>query len=189
MHVKWGSRYQHRYSVLFTFLMLCRKKSCLEFKIISPTKGMEGTFQGHSTIDPSLLIECIYAYDNCMTLDLCKSMLQMWGQRSLSILFSSWISANQKSHTIVVSVKHIWNNFSWNTDQLLTVEIILFVFIAAWTWFQSGINTDGAHNPVTTRKVEKGDILSINCFPMISGWVLECDLFYGVKFKQYWFPW
>ena len=22
-----------------------------------------------------------------------------------------------------------------------------------WVWFQSGINTDGAHNPVTTRKV------------------------------------
>ena len=21
-----------------------------------------------------------------------------------------------------------------------------------WTWFQSGINTDGAHNPVTTRR-------------------------------------
>ncbi|MDW5429499.1 creatininase, partial [Acinetobacter baumannii] len=29
-----------------------------------------------------------------------------------------------------------------------------------WTWFQSGINTDGAHNPVTTRQVQKGDILS-----------------------------
>ena len=27
-----------------------------------------------------------------------------------------------------------------------------------WTWFQSGINTDGAHNPVTARKVQKGDI-------------------------------
>jgi len=33
-----------------------------------------------------------------------------------------------------------------------------------WTWFQSGINTDGAHNPVTTRQVQKGDILSLNCF-------------------------
>ena len=33
---------------------------------------------------------------------------------------------------------------------------------AAWTWFQSGINTDGAHNPVTTRRVQKGDIVSLN---------------------------
>ena len=33
-----------------------------------------------------------------------------------------------------------------------------------WTWFQSGINTDGAHNPVTTRRVRAGDILSLNCF-------------------------
>lgn len=49
-----------------------------------------------------------------------------------------------------------------------------------WTWFQSGPNTDGAHNPITTRKVAKGDILSLNCFPMISGYytALERTLFF-----------
>ena len=26
-----------------------------------------------------------------------------------------------------------------------------------WTWFQSGLNTDGAHNPVTTRRVQRGE--------------------------------
>ena len=48
-----------------------------------------------------------------------------------------------------------------------------------WTWFQSGINTDGAHNPVTNRKIEHGDILSLNCFPMIGGYytALERTLF------------
>ena len=48
-----------------------------------------------------------------------------------------------------------------------------------WVWFQSGINTDGAHNPVTSRQVKKGDILSLNCFPMISGYytALERTLF------------
>ena len=48
-----------------------------------------------------------------------------------------------------------------------------------WTWFQSGINTDGAHNPVTSRRIEKGDILSLNCFPMIAGYytALERTLF------------
>ncbi|ANG62886.1 creatininase [Marinobacterium aestuarii] len=48
-----------------------------------------------------------------------------------------------------------------------------------WVWFQSGINTDGAHNPVTTRKVEAGDILSLNTFPMIAGYytALERTLF------------
>ena len=40
----------------------------------------------------------------------------------------------------------------------------------SWVWFQSGINTDGAHNPVTARKLESGDILSLNTFPMISGY-------------------
>ncbi|MGR3635132.1 MAG: aminopeptidase P family protein [Shimia sp.] len=50
-----------------------------------------------------------------------------------------------------------------------------------WVWFQSGINTDGAHNPVTKRAVQKGDILSLNTFPMISGYytALERTLFCG----------
>ena len=49
----------------------------------------------------------------------------------------------------------------------------------SWTWFQSGINTDGAHNPVTSRKIESGDILSLNCFPMVAGYyvALERTLF------------
>lgn len=49
-----------------------------------------------------------------------------------------------------------------------------------WVWFQSGINTDGAHNPVTTRQVRPGDILSLNCFPMIQGYytALERTLFF-----------
>jgi creatinase len=48
-----------------------------------------------------------------------------------------------------------------------------------WTWFQSGINTDGAHNPVTSRRLQRGDILSLNCFPMIAGYytALERTLF------------
>ncbi len=50
-----------------------------------------------------------------------------------------------------------------------------------WVWFQSGLNTDGAHNPVTTRALEMGDILSLNAFPMISGYytALERTLFLG----------
>ena len=50
-----------------------------------------------------------------------------------------------------------------------------------WVWFQSGINTDGAHNPVTGRVLQRGDILSLNTFPMISGYytALERTLFLG----------
>ena len=48
-----------------------------------------------------------------------------------------------------------------------------------WVWFQSGINTDGAHNPVTARALAVGDILSLNTFPMISGYytALERTMF------------
>lgn len=50
-----------------------------------------------------------------------------------------------------------------------------------WVWFQSGINTDGAHNPVTARVLQRGDILSLNTFPMISGYytALERTMFVG----------
>lgn len=50
-----------------------------------------------------------------------------------------------------------------------------------WVWFQSGLNTDGAHNPVTTRQLRHGDILSLNAFPMISSYytALERTLFLG----------
>ncbi len=60
-----------------------------------------------------------------------------------------------------------------------------------WVWFQSGINTDGAHNPVTTRNLQHGDILSLNTFPMISGYytALERTLFISEVDKislRYW---
>ena len=53
-------------------------------------------------------------------------------------------------------------------------------YMDTWVWFQSGINTDGAHNPKTNRKIKKGDILSLNTFPMISGYytALERTLFF-----------
>ncbi len=52
-------------------------------------------------------------------------------------------------------------------------------YMDTWVWLQSGINTDGAHNPKTNRKLKIGDILSMNTFPMISGYytALERTLF------------
>ena len=52
-------------------------------------------------------------------------------------------------------------------------------YMDTWVWFQSGINTDGAHNPKTNRQIKKGDVLSLNAFPMISGYytALERTLF------------
>ena len=48
-----------------------------------------------------------------------------------------------------------------------------------WSWLQSGINSDGAHNPVTSRRIERGDIMVLNCFPMMAGYytALERTLF------------
>lgn len=61
----------------------------------------------------------------------------------------------------------------------------------SWVWLQSGINTDGAHNPLTTRRVHAGDIISLNCFPMVGGYytALERTLFCGepsAAHRRYW---
>lgn len=50
-----------------------------------------------------------------------------------------------------------------------------------WVWFQSGINTDGAHNWATSRQVQEHDVLSLNAFPMPTGYytALERTLFFG----------
>jgi creatinase len=69
------------------------------------------------------------------------------------------------------------------TTQTMIREIAdTFEFVElmdTWTWFQSGNNTDGAHNPVTNKLVESGDILSLNAFPMIFGYytALERTMF------------
>ncbi|XP_071550036.1 creatinase-like isoform X4 [Panulirus ornatus] len=45
----------------------------------------------------------------------------------------------------------------------------------SWVWFQSGINTDGSHNPVTSRKIQKGDNLSLNCFSTPQGYNVSLE--------------
>ena len=60
---------------------------------------------------------------------------------------------------VTAMVRHISNTMEDRAELLDT-----------WVWFQSGLNTDGAHNPLTNRRLQTGDILSLNCFPMIQGY-------------------
>jgi len=72
--------------------------------------------------------------------------------------------ALHSTQTMIREIAHVWPHAE---------------LMDTWTWFQSGINTDGAHNPVTSRKIRRGDILSLNCFPMVAGYyvALERTLF------------
>ena len=36
--------------------------------------------------------------------------------------------------------------------------------------FQSGIHTDGAHNPITDKRIRSGDVLSLTCAPLLFGY-------------------
>jgi len=50
-----------------------------------------------------------------------------------------------------------------------------------WVWFNTGVNSDGAHNPNTTRQVAAGDVISCNSFAMPQGYytALERTMFIG----------
>ena len=64
------------------------------------------------------------------------------------------------------------------TDAMVREIAGAFPFVElmdTWTWLQSGINSDGAHNPATNRAVEAGDIMVLNCFPMIFGYYMALE--------------
>ena len=68
------------------------------------------------------------------------------------------------------------------TDAMVREIARSFEFVElmdTWAWVQSGINSDGAHNPSTNRVIEAGDIAVLNCFPMFFGYytALERTLF------------
>ena len=46
-------------------------------------------------------------------------------------------------------------------------------YMDTWVWFQSGINTDGAHNPKTTRKLIQWRYSFFKYFPN-DFWLLHC---------------
>ena len=83
---------------------------------------------------------------------------------ALEVGAMEWEVARHSTHTMITEIARLWPN-----SELMDT----------WTWFQSGINTDGAHNPLTSRRIEAGDILSLNCFPMACGYyvALERTLF------------
>ena len=83
------------------------------------------------------------------------------------------VSANAAEHEVALhATQAMWREIAHRFPGTELMD--------TWTWFQSGINTDGAHNPITARRIERGDILSLNYFPMISGYyhALERTLFF-----------
>jgi GMP synthase (glutamine-hydrolysing) A subunit len=58
-------------------------------------------------------------------------------------------------------------------------------YMDTWVWLQSVINTDGAHNHKTNRALKKGDILSLNTFPMISGYYFSLYICYNFIKKDF----
>ena len=77
---------------------------------------------------------------------------------------------------------HEWQAAMASTNRMIKEIATSFAEIElmdTWTWLQSGINTDGAHNPVTNRVIKSGDIMMLNCFPMMFGYysALERTLF------------
>ena len=147
------------------------------------TVGVEGdhmTIQNHAKVSAALPSSTLIDLSaSCMKLRMIKSDEEIAhiteGSRIADIGGAACYEA------IAVGVPEV--EVALHSTQIMVREISASFpdaeLLDTWTWFQSGINTDGAHNPVTSRKIERGDILSMNCFPMIGGYytALERTLF------------
>ena len=134
------------------------------------SKLLEREFSGVEFVDiaaPSMVLRMIKSPEEIAHITEMARIADLGGAACVEAIAVGVTEREVALHSTATMVREIAT--SWPDSELLDT----------WTWFQSGINTDGAHNPVTSRKIERGDILSLNCFPMVAGYyvALERTLF------------
>ena len=145
-----------------------------------------GVENDHLTIDMSNKFKSIFNYSNFKDISINLMKLRMIkSKEEIEIIKNGARIADLGAEEIVKNIKEGQTELEIAIAgrDLMEREIAKTYpnaeYMDTWVWFQSGINTDGAHNPKTNRKLKKGDILSLNTFPMISGYytALERTLF------------
>tara|TARA_B100000902_G_scaffold13954_1_gene16936 strand:- start:624 stop:1841 length:1218 start_codon:yes stop_codon:yes gene_type:complete len=145
-----------------------------------------GVENDHLTIDMSNKLKSIFNYSNFKDISINLMKLRMIkSKEEIEIIKNGARIADLGAEEIVKNIKEGQTELEIAIAgrDLMEREIAKTYpnaeYMDTWVWFQSGINTDGAHNPKTNRKLKKGDILSLNTFPMISGYytALERTLF------------
>ena len=131
---------------------------------------LKSEFQGTEFVDiaaPSMRLRMIKSAEEIAHITEMTRIADIGGAACVDAIAVGVSEREVALHSTATMINEIAK--SWPEGELLDT----------WTWFQSGLNTDGAHNPVTSRKIERGDILSLNCFPMVAGYyvALERTLF------------
>jgi creatinase len=150
-------------------------------------KGKIGIEHDHITMERLNKLQC--AFDKAQLVDVsvdCMNMRSIKSDEEIAHIIHGANVCDIGGAALVEAVKEgaPEHEIALHSTQAMVREIAKRFphseLMDTWTWFQSGINTDGAHNPLTTRQVQKGDILSLNCFSMISGYyvALERTLFF-----------
>ena len=150
-------------------------------------KGKIGIEHDHITMERLNKLQC--AFDKAQLVDVsvdCMNMRSIKSDEEIAHIIHGANVCDIGGAALVEAVKEgaPEHEVALHSTQAMVREIAKRFphseLMDTWTWFQSGINTDGAHNPLTTRQVQKGDILSLNCFSMISGYyvALERTLFF-----------
>ena len=150
-----------------------------------PPKSI-GIENDHITLDMNEKLNSIFSFSNFK--DISKELMKLRmikSQEEIDIIRNGARIADLGAEEIVKHIKigHSELEIAIAGRDRMEREIAITYpnaeYMDTWVWFQSGINTDGAHNPKTNRKLISGDILSLNTFPMISGYytALERTLF------------
>ncbi len=161
-------------------------KSIISVVKSSKTPKNIGVENDHLTIDMSKKFKSIFGSSNFKDISINLMKLRMIkSKEEIEIIKNGARIADLGAEEIVKNIKEGQTELEIAIAgrDLMEREIAKTYpnaeYMDTWVWFQSGINTDGAHNPKTNRKLKKGDILSLNTFPMISGYytALERTLF------------
>jgi creatinase len=141
-------------------------------------KQLQDAFPGVEFIDvaaPSMAMRMIKSQEEISHITKMTKIADLGGAACVAAMAVGVPEHEVALHSTLAMVREIAR--VWPQGELLDT----------WTWFQSGVNTDGAHNPVTSRKIKRGDILSLNCFPMVAGYyvALERTLFAETASKEH----
>ncbi len=153
---------------------------------VSGTGGMVGVEQDHMTLDAAEKLRSFLS--PAQTCDIAAATMQQRMRKSeaeIALIRAGAAVADVGGYAIRDAVRPGVREIdvAMAGRDAMEAEIALRFpdaeYRDTWVWFQSGLNTDGAHNPVTARELQRGDILSLNTFPMISGYytALERTMF------------
>jgi len=159
------------------------KKVLDDYKI---TKGQVGVEHDHLTIERNEMLKSTLSH--LTLIDISQTVMKLRMVKSdeeIELIRNGSRITELGGHAIVDAIEAGASEYelALHGNQVMTKEIMKTYPHAevrdTWSLLHSDINTESAHTDMTSRKLQRGDIISLNCFASIGGYFtsLERTLF------------